>query len=67
MPAAPAVARERIVAAIMLMTTATAERARMIEHAEALELNHTEFVDNLADTLVGALHATVGPSLRVAL
>jgi AcrR family transcriptional regulator len=64
-PTPPAVARERIVAAIMFMTTATAERARMIEHGETLELDHTEFVDNLADTLVGALHAPVGPSLQV--
>jgi AcrR family transcriptional regulator len=63
--APPAVARERIVATIMLMTTAIAERARMIEHGDMLELDHTTFVDNLADTLVGVLHAPVGPSLYV--
>ncbi len=54
---APAVRRERVVELIMLMTTATAERARMIESRRAPELDHATFVANLTDVLVGVLEA----------
>jgi AcrR family transcriptional regulator len=62
----PAVARERVVAAIMLMTTATAERARQAEHAAPVELDHDRFLANLADMIVAGIEAPAGPLLRPA-
>lgn len=54
--------RERVVAMIMLMTAALAERARSIESGRALELDEPTFVANLTDVLVGILEAAVlGP------
>lgn len=44
-----AVRRERVVAMIMLMTAATAERARCLTEGIAPELSHSQFVDNLVD------------------
>ena len=49
-PDAPAaVRRERIVALIMLLTGATAERARRIDDGSGNELDHDAFVANLVD------------------
>jgi AcrR family transcriptional regulator len=56
----PAIARQRVVAAIMLMTTATADRAHLIEAGAPLELAHEEFVALMADMLVAGLEAAVG-------
>ena len=44
---APAVARERIVALIMLLTGSAAERARRIDDTTGNELDHDEFIANL--------------------
>ena len=57
------IARQRMVAIIMLMTTMIAERARIIDEGTAPELDHDAFVANLADMLAGCLHAPVGPHL----
>ena len=51
------VRRERVVEMIMLMTAATAERARVIESGVALDLDDAEFEENLTDVLVGILEA----------
>jgi AcrR family transcriptional regulator len=59
----PAVARLRVVAAIMLMTTAMADRAELVERGAPLEVAPDEFVDLLADMLVAGLEAPVGPPL----
>lgn len=57
------VRRERVVQAIMLMTTAMAERARAIESGRPLELDDEAFLANLADVIVGVLEAPAGPPL----
>jgi hypothetical protein len=54
---APEVRRERVVELIMLMTTACAERARVIEAKGSLELDAALFATNLTDVLVGVLEA----------
>ena len=46
-PAPAPIARERIVALIMLLTGATAERARRIDDGAPEELDHEAFVANL--------------------
>jgi AcrR family transcriptional regulator len=53
----PALRRERVVELIMLMTSALAERARVIETGGPLELDEPTFVANLTDVLVGILDA----------
>lgn len=58
-----AVGRARVVASIMLLTTSVADRARVIDEAEAPDLDHDRFVSNLVDMLVGCLEAPVGPGL----
>jgi AcrR family transcriptional regulator len=58
-----AVRRERVVQAIMLMTTAMAERARAVESGRPLALDDEAFLANLADVIVGGLEAPVGPPL----
>jgi hypothetical protein len=50
--APPAVRRERVLALIMLLTGAVAERARRIDEGTGNELTHEEFVANL--TAMGA-------------
>jgi len=45
--AAAPVRRERVIAMIMLLTGAVAERARRIDDGTGNELDHDEFVDNL--------------------
>ena len=53
----PAIRRERVVEMIMLMTIAMAERARVIESGNTLELDEPTFAANLTDVLVGVLEA----------
>jgi hypothetical protein len=53
----PAIRRERVVEMIMLMTIAMAERARIIESGDTLELDEPTFAANLTDVLVGVLEA----------
>jgi AcrR family transcriptional regulator len=53
----PAIRRERVVEMIMLMTIAMAERARVIESGDTLELDEPTFAANLTDVLVGVLEA----------
>ncbi len=48
---------QRLVAMMMLMTAAMAERARMIEDGRPLVPDHDAFVVNLTDMLVGIVHA----------
>jgi AcrR family transcriptional regulator len=60
---APPVARQRVVSAIMLMTTAMADRAQLIDTGAPLELGPDEFVALLADMLVAGLETPVGPPL----
>lgn len=55
-----AVARERVVAIIMLMTTAFADRARRRQDGGRAELGEARFVANLADMMVACLEAPVG-------
>ena len=52
-----AIRRERVVEMIMLMTVALAERARLVESEESLELDEPTFAANLTDVLVGVLEA----------
>lgn len=47
--APPAVRRERVVGMIMLLTGATAERARRLDDGTDLDLTHDAFVDTLTD------------------
>jgi AcrR family transcriptional regulator len=57
-----AVRRERVVEMIMLMTSAAAERARVIDSDGAPALDEPTFVANLTDVLVGILEApSLGP------
>jgi AcrR family transcriptional regulator len=54
--AAPrAVARERVVAVIILMTATTAARARLIDQAGPLALDHEAFLANLADMITAMI------------
>jgi len=55
-PAAPpAVRRERVVALIMLLTGAVAERARRVDDAVGNELSDDDFVANLVDMCTALL------------
>ena len=56
-----AIRRERVVGAIMLMTSAMAERARLMEGRRKLELDEPTFLGNLADMITGVLEAPMGP------
>ena len=59
----PAIRRERVVELIMLITIAIAERARIIESGDTLELDEPTFAANLTDVLVGLLEAPPGGAL----
>jgi len=59
----PEVRRQRVIGVIMLMTTAMAERARALQSGKPVELDEPTFLANLADMIVGALEAPLGPSL----
>jgi len=54
---------ERVVAMIMLMTAAMADRARLVELGRRLPLDEATFLRNLTDMLVGVLEAPLGISL----
>ena len=54
------VRQQRVVSAIMLMTTAMAERARQIDARVAVELDEDRFLSDLADVIVAGLEAPVG-------
>ena len=57
-PAAPAaVRRERVVALIMLLTGAVAERARRVDDQVTNELSDDDFVANLIDMCTALLSA----------
>ncbi|MCB0994938.1 MAG: hypothetical protein KDB21_07590, partial [Acidimicrobiales bacterium] len=58
--AAPAVARERVIALIMLLTASSADRARQLADGQRTDLDHDSFTTNLVDMLVGCLEATPG-------
>ncbi len=51
----PAVRQERVVNVIMMMMTAMAERARIVDRGRTPELDRDAFVANLTDMIVGAL------------
>jgi AcrR family transcriptional regulator len=55
--------RQRVVAAIMLMTSTMAERDRLVDHRVPLELDTGRFLANLTDMIVAALEAPIGPLL----
>jgi AcrR family transcriptional regulator len=57
------VRRERVVAAITLMTAAMAERARLTAEGARRRLDDRTFLGNLADMIVGVLEASPGPPL----
>lgn len=63
--ATPAIAGERIVNMVMLMTAAFAERARLLAEDQPLALAADEFVANLADQMVAGLEAATGPPFPV--
>ena len=52
-----AVRRERVLALIMLLTAAVAERARRIDDLSGNDLDHDAFVDNLVDMCAAVLTA----------
>jgi TetR/AcrR family transcriptional regulator, regulator of cefoperazone and chloramphenicol sensitivity len=56
-PVGGAIASERLVAVIMLMTITIAERARLLDQADPVALDHEQFVTNLADMLVAIVEA----------
>jgi len=60
-PGVPAVRRDRVLNAVMLITAAFAERAKVVEEGGAPELEEPAFLANLADMLVSGLEAPVGP------
>lgn len=64
-PAEPPVRRQRIVSAIMTMTTSSAERARQIDGGVPSELGHARFLSDLVDVMEATLSAPVGPALAV--
>lgn len=49
--------RERVVAMIMLMTAASAERARQLDDGAKIELSHDDFVENLIDMCAALMAA----------
>lgn len=59
----PAIQRERVVNAIMLMTAAMAERASAVEDGSLLELDEPRFLSNLADMIVAGIEASRGAPL----
>lgn len=59
-PAPGAIARERVIGAILLMTAAAAERARLVEAGAQLELDHDAFAANLTDMVAAVIDAPAG-------
>lgn len=62
-PAELPIRQQRVVSAIMLMTTAMAERARQVHDRDHRELDEKQFLSDLADVIVAALEAPVGPPI----
>jgi hypothetical protein len=62
--AAPGRGRERVIEAIMLLTSAMADRARQVGQGAPVELGDAEFLGNLADVIVAGLEAAVGAPLH---
>ena len=58
-----AVQRQRVVAMMMLMTTACADRARAVDDGEDVEVDGADFAAGLVDMLVALLEAPVGAPL----
>lgn len=59
----PRVRRQRVLGVIMLLTAATADRARRLEEGQLNELDHDSFLATLADMLVGCLESPQGDTL----
>jgi TetR/AcrR family transcriptional regulator, regulator of cefoperazone and chloramphenicol sensitivity len=59
----PAVRRDRVINVVMLITSAFAERARLIDEGGEPALDEPAFLANLADMLVAGLEAPNGPRL----
>lgn len=57
-------ARDRMVYAVMLITSAMAERARLVEEGGRLRLREDAFLANLADMLVAGIEAPGMGTLR---
>jgi TetR/AcrR family transcriptional regulator, regulator of cefoperazone and chloramphenicol sensitivity len=62
-PGRPAIRRDRVVDVVMLITAAFAERARLLSAGRPVELDEDAFLASLADVLVAAVEAPVGPRL----
>jgi AcrR family transcriptional regulator len=62
-PGRPAIRRDRVVDVVMLITAAFAERARLVSAGSTAELDEDAFLASLADVLVAAVEAPVGPRL----
>jgi AcrR family transcriptional regulator len=62
-PGRPAIRRDRVVDVVMLITAAFAERARLLSAGTIAELDEAAFLASLADVLVAAVEAPVGPRL----
>jgi AcrR family transcriptional regulator len=58
------IALERIASTIGLLTTALADRARLIEEGSRLALDHEDFVANLNQMIVAALTAPPPPTRK---
>jgi AcrR family transcriptional regulator len=57
-------AADRLVYAVMLITSAMAERARLVEEGGKLRLDEDGFLANLADMLVAGIEAPTSTTLR---
>ncbi len=58
-PGPTAVGRERVIGMIMLLASAMAERARLLEVGGPLRLDGTDFIANLIDVMVATIDAPV--------
>jgi AcrR family transcriptional regulator len=65
-PEPDGIGRDRMVGAIVLMTSMVAERARAIDEGQPLTTDHLQFARNLTDMIVGVLEAPIGPPLSEA-
>jgi AcrR family transcriptional regulator len=57
------VGRERVIGAIMLMTSMVAERARQIDERERVDTTEARFMSDLTDMIVGVLEVPMGPAV----
>jgi AcrR family transcriptional regulator len=58
-----AIGRQRVIAAITLMTSTMAERARLVDEGAPLDLDPDRFVANLTDMIVAVLETPIGALL----